>query len=473
MTQKSIFKICLSFILLVQLRGQLNAQSKPKDESSDFPAPSCFGQPMPNFELPQFTDLKDQSSEGTCYSYAAVASIEAALYRQTGQKKALSREYSTVLSCVKQAPIKMNERQRRIGDQTRENNFFNSGNEFSSVKNLLDRERAPWDLSPQQEEEAREAYKKLKNSAGKLSLEAQAQEKILSINKIEIHNRIDTIIEEIEKLEADVEKSNDQKTKAAKLELLQKKSREKAELKIELDNIDSKIEKNYSEKSRIICDQGHCFLQKIKDNSKEVSLRDLEMTDDDIYLRKGKKADDSCDFRHNSHVIKNIMRNLCIGVPVTAGTGDTKAGVSNSPEVTPKAEDVSNHAMVITGVKTINGAPHFTFRNSWGERGKITVLGFWDACKIEATAGVLNKVPINGEKISEAQAWVHSDMNKPDNEKEKEAYDFFKSRLGKFIKITDEKPFADDDKNEDKQHDGEQKPPQKPDLKNAHKSRKK
>lgn len=94
--QKSFFKTCLSFVLLVLLRGQLDAQSKTKNESSDFPAPSCFGQPMPNFELPQFNDLKDQASEGTCYSYAAVASVEAALYRQTGQKKS---SLKGVLNC--------------------------------------------------------------------------------------------------------------------------------------------------------------------------------------------------------------------------------------------------------------------------------------------------------------------------------------------------------------------------------------
>ena len=61
-------------------------------------------------------------------------------------------------------------------------------------------------------------------------------------------------------------------------------------------------------------------------------------------------------------------------------------------------------------------------------------------------------------------------MNKPDIEKEKEAYEFFRSRLGKFINITEERAVTDE--NEAKKDD-EEKPLQKLDLKNSHKSGKK
>lgn len=80
---------------------KLNSAPKGMSIDAALMQPKCFGQDMNNFVLDQFVEVKDQGDEGTCYSYAATANIEAALYRQTGTRRSLSREYATVSHCLR------------------------------------------------------------------------------------------------------------------------------------------------------------------------------------------------------------------------------------------------------------------------------------------------------------------------------------------------------------------------------------
>ena len=148
------------------------------------------------------------------------------------------------------------------------------------------------------------------------------------------------------------------------------------------------------------------------------------------------------------------MRNLCIGVPVAASVRDTEIQIKNSSSKNSKKTFVEGHSMVIIGVKTINGTPHFTFRISLGKNAEETTLSFSNACKIKQTGSVLNTVPLKGESISEAQAWINSGMTKPDTPDKKSSYEFFRSRLGKLIKFTNKQNFAEEQPQEQSTHNG-------------------
>ncbi len=445
------------FIIYLIIYPSLSFGNTHEDDSkitkSLEPSPTCFGQPMPNFELPQFTEVKNQRDEGTCYSYSAVACVEAALYRKSGNKKSLSTEYTTVNHCLKprQLDTPVNTRQKIIGSLNDFNKFFDGGKNIETIESLLANQRAPWDLPPKQEKEVQKLYKELKIKAGELSLESQSQEKALMRGKVEIKDQIDELTAEIEDLKEKFEeaKKNHKTTNAIRDEL-ESKFTKKEELDIKWNEINFKIEKIYSQNSRVICEAAHCFLKKLDDNSNSVDLRELEITRDYINLdfdEKDRNQKNHCEPKDNIQNIKNVMRNLCIGVPVSVGLSNTSVIARENSDTEFKAKDITEgHAMVITGVKTLNNTPFFTFRNSWGKKGKETLLPFFEACKLTSTGGVVNRIPINGETISEAEAWIHSDMNKPSTEAEKKSYELFKSRLGKFIKKPNGEEFATEEK---------------------------
>jgi hypothetical protein len=152
---------------------------------------------MNNFVLDQFVEVKDQGNEGTCYSYAAVANIEAALYRQTGTRRSLSQEYATVSHCLR--PEKRNyngilERTYSPNSDGGYSSFFDGGYHLDNIRSLLDQERAPWDCPPNKKSEAQKYYSELKLQTEKLNNEIRVK----TLPLVARQNELNTKKEELE-----------------------------------------------------------------------------------------------------------------------------------------------------------------------------------------------------------------------------------------------------------------------------------
>jgi|GEM_PF-6424783 len=64
------------------------------------PKASCFGEPIESLNLPQFNKEVPSQEGGTCYSYAAVGTTEAALFRSNeGKPKTLPQLLPAVAVC--------------------------------------------------------------------------------------------------------------------------------------------------------------------------------------------------------------------------------------------------------------------------------------------------------------------------------------------------------------------------------------
>ncbi len=451
--------LSLNFLNCEENKGLLKSNeiwtklnSAPRGMSIDaaLMQPKCFGQPMNNFVLDQFVEVKDQGNEGTCYSYSATANIEAALYRQTGKRKSLSREYATVSHCLR--PEKRNyqgilEKIYSPNPEGGYNSFFDGDSQLDNIESLLNQERAPWDLPPNKKAKFQKYYAELKLKTEKLSSEIRVKTDPL----VARHNELQT---EKEKLENEKEqlKSYILNTSISR-ETFDNFKKKYKEIINHLEMIDDEIDSNNRMLEEIttpngkkICEEGvGCYLRKINENTEKANLRDLKLNKDtDSDLEESKSPE--CNSGYNSQVISKIMRNLCIGVPVAAGVINTSIQTKNRSTKNSNEQFVPAHGMVITGVKTIKGIPHFVFRNSWGKDAEETTLSFKEACKIRRTGSVLNTAPLQGESISERQAWINSSTEKPRTPDTIASYEFFRQRLhNKLIKFTDLESFADEE----------------------------
>ena len=438
-------------------------ESKIDLKIREFDLPTCFGQPMNNFVLDQFVEVKDQGKEGTCYSYAATANIEAALYRQTGNRRSLSREYATVSHCLR--PEKRNsdgilERTYSPNSDGGYSSFFDGGYHLDNIRSLLDQERAPWDLPPNKKAEAQKYYSELKFKIEKLSNDTRIKTFPLVARQNELNAKKEELETEKKQIESFARTHREITSETKEFNIYLKRYEEIRDhlkmIDIESDSNNRELEEITTPNGKDICRNGFCYLEKIKGNTETANLRDLELnvdtksnlvdqkSSDTLFDDPFKDPDQKCNSLSNSKVTRRIMRNLCIGVPVAASVMNTKIQTKNRSTKNSKKRFVPAHSMVITGVKTINGTPHFVFRNSWGKDAEETTLSFLEACKIKQTGSVLNTAPLKGESMSEAQAWINSGTSKPDSPDKQSSYEFFRSRQGKFIKYTDKQSFADE-----------------------------
>lgn len=426
---------------------KLNSAPKGMSIDAALMQPKCFGQDMNNFVLDQFVEVKDQGDEGTCYSYAATANIEAALYRQTGTRRSLSREYATVSHCLR--PEKRNyigilDKIHTPDSEGGYNSFFDGDSQLGNIESLLNQERAPWDLPPNKKAKLQKYYTELKLKIEKLSSEIRLKTDPLVARRNELQTEKEKLENEKEQLKryivnTEMPHETFENLKKKYIEIINHLGM----IDDEINNNNRTLEELTTPNGKKICEEGvGCYLRKINENTEKANLRDLKLNrDTDSDLEESKSSE--CNSSYNSQVISKIMRNLCIGVPVAASVTNTKINTKNSSNKNSEEKFVDAHAMVIKGVKTIEGIPHFVFRNSWGKNAEETTLSFWEACKIKHTGSVLNTAPLQGDSISERHAWINSSTEKPRTPDTIASYEFFRSRLGKFIKI-DQERFADE-----------------------------
>ncbi len=122
----------------------------------------------------------------------------------------------------------------------------------------------------------------------------------------------------------------------------------------------------------------------------------------------------SCDAAEGERRTRLLTRAICAGIPAAMGTYSMKKFLLRDRDLrtpwkpyapTGAAGDVvgSGHAMTLQGVEDIQGVPHFVFRNSWG-RGTEAALPLSEGCAIdEAVVFLDTDSPSSG--TSEWDAW--------------------------------------------------------------------
>jgi hypothetical protein len=416
-----VFHFRIGFILFIAASlqtSELHAQ-----------ALSCFGQRFTEINLPQFTENIPNQVAGTCYSYAATAGVEAALYRQTGDRPYLPKMLAAI-SC--EAPNDLNELARESewlyrGRNGNNNRYFSGSNTYKAAQRLLSHGTVKPTLEPEDTKAIREliasvnetinlesfselevSRRETRNQFVEQTNRAEELKKISSQLTPELTNQINRIFKTLNIATRMPLAQVSQNIPHRIIEGAAAHSRAAQEKKIDLENREQQllyamrllhnIKSCYSDSQGGVCPHLATEEEKIYD----LSL--LELSKEKKW--HGPPSTKACSAEQNKQIIDDIVEDLCLGVPSTVSLTMRHSLRNNNdnepkPYTSPTSEH-DRHAMVLDGVKMINNEPHFTFRNSWGDqkRGEI-FLPLKNACAIYSKFNSHLKVSRPNEPLAE------------------------------------------------------------------------
>ncbi len=376
-------------LVIFSLSSQVVAQDYPELVKLQL---SCAGKSIKEMTLASQLGPHKVQKGGTCAAYSAVASMEAALFRQSGKIHNLSEEFAFLNYCTKRGADRISvwiDKQREVSPVKRDYLDFLSGAHTEDlIDDLLAYEKIPWaDASDKS---------KLTDAQAKMS-------KVLLSNDIERKQKELKLVDlQLEKDQLEADPSSDSKTK--KVEELEKQI---TKIQYELSN------PSYLDR-RSICTTASCAKDEMidKEGRKFALLKNLER----VSYSFEKTATTDCKTQKSAkRRIELIEEMLCAGVPVSASMQENATHMYYSKLLAEwtavdaeEVKDGAKHAFLLVGTKEIAGKPHFVFRNTW-EDSPDYAIPFSNVCSIYAIHGVFNTQPIAGEAQSEFEAYYKSD----------------------------------------------------------------
>jgi hypothetical protein len=371
-------------------------------------------------------------------AYASVATVEAALYRQTNTIHNLSAEYGAARVCsgsiTETKPRFLQTALRRSQQNTPQKSFFSGHHNDLFLERLLSLRRIPFES-----EVGRQRFKELSEKSDK---------------RIEEFNRrVGSFLEEMESLarreEALYVKTDKARDDAALLREsqaaleesyrkaeerhLKDPSKDSASLRDEskrlldrnrkeLLRLNQDIESMHSELSDLliqktarykaydqaanegalwVCNETDCFFRNSFDEESKVSIESL----DRVQVggrRPASQGSKNCLDIENEETLKQFMNYLCLGVPLLTGSGPDLPRMDGSGG---QPIDVSSHAMVVSGVIRGAAGPEVILRNSWGpdHPEREVRVPFSNLCHLTDSWVVMNRRPAFGESTTEME----------------------------------------------------------------------
>lgn len=395
---------------------------------------SCFGESISHLHLPQFEVEAPNQTGGTCYSYAAAAAIEGAVYRaRGGQSVSLPKLLPAMTAC--KIPSEDRRYGLKVGKIVKGGSPLDGGNPAHAIQSVLDMGQVPLDVEENSVFLTKEIDRFMMNLRELRQSELNINEDVNQI--LNENDRIFRMLKDeheaqnIELTKAEkIWQASDKKENATQLYYAAVERKELAEKKLnehminyrkQLSNIDPMTDKKSAVIADQLCQQGRCFSADLAYKAKEspkssadlsgLALKLINLPNRNKTIRKNfavregaESPSDACANEDNNAVIINVLNALCVGIPVStvlnmkhALEGNQRAGWTKFDS---KLNEHSAHAAVISGFKIHEGKPHFTFRNSWGEIQ--IMLPFDKACHLSDMAIVHQKGILEGEEVSES-----------------------------------------------------------------------
>lgn len=372
----------------------------PNAEKGDpYGLASCGGKPIRKIDLSKQFNPTRQQNDGTCYSFARTATLEAGIYRLTGKKPPpLDEEFGTCLTQVQKPwwDLKAIEARAKRAQEARDGKSYLDGESSEEIlggmQTLLNtKASAPhgsfhrfYETLKNEQAKLGSSFQAPKTPIGDLIQAAQLEQ--LTRHHIDLFRKQNpsnpTAGMKFQDWKVRGLPANTSSTKNAMWELVTKKVPQ-----IFNDSLHSSlIHHKFGDPK---------FEDRIGSSVMDIR-RDIAL--DEIW---GKSRATECRFSNPKlrEIVSKITEQLCAGIPVDIGfllppsTDVTLNGGKNWVALTNNSNSPSGgHAAVIQGIQFFNGRPYFMMRDSQAYGDKRTPnmsqvrMPFTDACQISSAA---------------------------------------------------------------------------------------
>ncbi len=393
----------------------------------------CFGEAFEEISLEnQFTDFKFQRGHGTCFAQAATNVVEAALFRQSGEKKSLSAEFAAAAYCGHPKQLKFSLNTQR--DFAKNSSFFDplnvveGGEEEQALDEILSTERFPLDSAV-----ARQSYDRtIQEVTRELKKDLKGYEDFY-IN-----------FEKIADLEAKIKKATEPAGKQKLILKLNKLIQRKAEIENRLETA-AQNDQAYVK----ICDQFRCYFRKLQ-TGQTATIGNLEKVSLLVEMDALYPPQSICSQEANRETIGIILHGLCLGIPMTGALIKGAKWIAKQDSVLENRVVKSGHVMAMQGLRrdAKTGRIFWVLRNSWGPN-TYGLLPIEESCHIADSFAAVNRKPLTlpfKEDVSELDIFTSDSQAKKriffQGRKESKLIQIRQSRepAGRFAKKTKFKP---------------------------------